>query len=279
MHAFHEQRTYSTEFPFHASVADGFSFHAHWHREVELMYGLEGTSRVGINAEVYVVEPGDLLIVESGGIHYYNNEADECGSSKVLAIFSPDLLFAALRHGHFQAPLIKREDLEELGIANETGAILGRLHTQHSDDGRWHENLVRSDLCRLYALLRHNLPQSGHVSPRNAGMDTLERLQRLLDYIEENCDLPLSLDDAAKRMHFSPYHFSRMFKKLTGMGFSVYVNSVRIQRAQDMINDGGDTILSIAMRCGYGSIRTFNRAFRAVCGCTPTEYRIRGREI
>ena len=66
------------------------SFVAHWHKEIEIMYVLEGELGVGINRDYRVLSPGEMSICAKNDIHYYNS--DGLRSKTVMIIFDPSVL-------------------------------------------------------------------------------------------------------------------------------------------------------------------------------------------
>lgn len=105
---------------------------------------------------------------------------------------------------------------------------------------------------------------------------TLEKSQRLksvIDYIEKNYQNPITLDEIAKEAGFSKYHFTRFFKDMTGVTFLNYLNTFRIYKVNDALATTEISITHIAIRSGFRNIKTFNRVFKNINGCSPMEYR------
>ncbi len=70
MRAFHEVRSYNSDFMVWHSSYDNISFLAHWHKEIELIYVRSGTCHLSITDVNFTAHAGDLAICESGAIHY-----------------------------------------------------------------------------------------------------------------------------------------------------------------------------------------------------------------
>lgn len=104
-------------------------------------------------------------------------------------------------------------------------------------------------------------------------MDKQEPVLRSLAMIEENIDGKLTVEALAGSIHFSKYHYQRLFREAVGESVMRYVQRRRLMLAAQELAGTGESILSIALRYGYDSHEGFLRAFKAQMGVTPTEYR------
>ena len=83
----------------------------------------------------------------------------------------------------------------------------------------------------------------------------------------------LTMRAMAQRLHLSPYHFCRLFRKSTGLRFTDYVCRARVEHAKQLLLQRSARIADVAMNCGFGDVSYFNRMFKKCAGVTPTEYR------
>lgn len=104
----------------------------------------------------------------------------------------------------------------------------------------------------------------------------LDRLNRALERVEEDPAAPLDVAEMARIALTSEYHLRRLFSALAGMSLSEYARRRRLTLAGDEVLHGGNTLLDIAVRHGYGSAEAFARAFRAMHGVGPGEARRTG---
>ena len=84
---------------------------------------------------------------------------------------------------------------------------------------------------------------------------------------------PCTLKSMAAELGYHPTYISRYFSKIVGIPFYEYVQSVKIDRACYLLMNTKDSVLSIAISCGFTTLSSFNRTFRIVKGMTPREYR------
>lgn len=101
----------------------------------------------------------------------------------------------------------------------------------------------------------------------------ISALNRLVDLVEGYPVEELDIDGVARGLGTTEYHLRRMFSSLAGMPLSEYVRRRRMTVAAAEVIRGGDSLLNIAVRHGYGSTEAFGRAFRAVHGAGPSDVR------
>jgi AraC family transcriptional regulator len=100
-----------------------------------------------------------------------------------------------------------------------------------------------------------------------------ERILRVLVHIQGRLDEPLELDELARVACFSPFHFHRVFRALTGEGVHEYVRRLRLERAAQRLKLQEQPVTQIAFEAGYESHEAFTRAFHAMFGKSPSEFR------
>ncbi|MER7231784.1 AraC family transcriptional regulator [Streptomyces olivaceus] len=98
-------------------------------------------------------------------------------------------------------------------------------------------------------------------------------LNHLVDLVEEHLGAEPDVPALAAALGTTEYHLRRMFSSLAGMPLSEYVRRRRMTVAASDVVRGGDDLLSVAVRYGYGSTEAFGRAFRAVHGAAPRDVR------
>lgn len=93
------------------------------------------------------------------------------------------------------------------------------------------------------------------------------------DYIDENIQETILLDEVAGEVHMSRYYLCRRFKEATGMTLTEYVTDRRVKMALDMLANTSLRVADIAFEVGFQSLSQFNRCFQKITRITPTEYR------
>lgn len=110
-------------------------------------------------------------------------------------------------------------------------------------------------------------------------LDYGRRIARVVDHIAAHLDEALELERLAAVACFSPYHFHRIYRAMTGETAADTLRRLRLHRAAGDLVKGGDGMVQVARRAGYGSVEAFTRAFGQVYGLSPGAYRRQGRLV
>ena len=100
-------------------------------------------------------------------------------------------------------------------------------------------------------------------------MEWLERLNQSLDYMEENLSGTISYERAAQIACCSVFHYQRMFSYIAGVPLSEYIRRRRMTEAAFDLQRNGMKVIDAALKYGYESPTSFNRAFQSVHGVSP----------
>ncbi|MCM8709944.1 AraC family transcriptional regulator [Clostridium sp. SYSU_GA19001] len=276
---YHENRKYEHGFPVHATVFHNINFLAHWHSEVEVVLICEGNLGVGINSEYRILEKGDIAICTSGDIHYYNSKDME--STIILIVFRPELtgnVINLLNNTRFTYPFINSSTLEQINIntsiLNDIKTCLSSILNEINTKDNYYQILIKSHLIKLVGLLLRHFPHSmASSSDKISSENSLGIVQKAINYLENNYTQDVTLEDVSVFLGITPFYFSKIFKKTTGLNFKTYLNSLRVEKAYHLLKTTDDPIIDIAYECGFNSIRTFNRVFKANKGITPSSLR------
>ena len=170
--------------------------------------------------------------------------------------------------------------LDETRLARLTGRLekAGLVERAERLETTWRFTpKLSSARCRaagtLLRMFGKYLEETGRqiLRMRPAGSSPL--LQKIEAFLAENNDESVSLKAVAMSVNLSPCHFCSVFKKQTGVTFGQYRLRHRLDKARELLGDGGRRVSDVAFAAGFESIPYFNRAFRRQFGCSPTEFR------
>ena len=249
---FYEFEHFGTSEHFCKEYGENFTYPNHLHQSYELVMSLEGSMTVNIDDISYIITPGEAVLIFPHQLHSMSGE--KC--RHMLCIFSPEIVKEYSSRTWDKLPRCNKFTLnkyltEEINNLTDTSSktrIKGLLYTVCSEFDE----------------------DAAYVS-RRSGSHNL--LYRIFEYVENNYNRDFSLENIASDMGFSYHYISRYFRNSVGITLNTYINMYRISKACYMLNNSNCTVIQCAMECGYSSLRSFNRNFKAHTGTTPMEYK------
>lgn len=246
------------EYPLEYNRGNTLSPIPHLHREVELIYVEKGSAGAFADKHISKLGQGDFFISFPNQVHYY--ETFETGKYHVL-IFSADIIYG-LKHMFFnQQP--KHHSVHPENISG----ITKLLKLMRNEDGKYAETARIGLLNQIIAQLLCDFELKPRIKTDNP------TLSEILNFCEQHFAEDITLEQTAQRLHLNKYHISHLINQKLGMGFSYYINTLRIDAACDLLSDTDKKISDIAGDVGFGSIRSFNRSFTKIMNTTPVKYR------
>ncbi len=239
-------------------VAETGASWPHYHGLYEIYFLLEGNCTYFIDNKVYNVQTGDIVIVPDGIIHH--TKYDDISHSRILINCSARYIPASIRSDILSGSYLYRNPL----IADEAKNIFEKIENEYSLKDSLADEIISCHTHSLFYLLLRNADTCITVDSRN------KVIEQAVAYIKENFASDLTLSYMSEIFSVSPEHFSRMFKKETGLGFSKYLNSLRLQHAEQLLKTAEKTnITKIAESCGFEDSNYFSKKFKEMYGIAP----------
>ncbi|PLX35314.1 MAG: AraC family transcriptional regulator [Clostridiales bacterium] len=104
-------------------------------------------------------------------------------------------------------------------------------------------------------------------------MNWLEGINKVIDHIEEHLEEDIDYEDISRVFGYSVYHVQRLFAMVAGVPISEYIRKRRLSRAAADLQEGDCKVIDVAVKYGYTSSNSFNRAFKSFHGVAPSEAR------
>lgn len=265
MKPFYEQNV----LPVQLKMVTERTFPVHIHPQVELMVVFEGEQEVEINGETCLARPGDLTITFPNLVHSLR-ERGEGPVHAPLMIFSPEVIGDLTHTFLSQLPLHPLLRLGE-GEFQDLKELIIRLYSTGMGEGR--ELAVKGYLHIILSYIMGRLDLQDRSSGPRAQLGST--LLEVIDYVSEHFAEPLTLDSVAAALSISSIYLSHIYSSQLKLNFRSYINALRISYAQSLLKSSDLPVTDICFNCGYNNQKTFNRAFKEICGTTPTLYRAR----
>lgn len=101
----------------------------------------------------------------------------------------------------------------------------------------------------------------------------IEAVQKTIDYMKNNLDKPMTLEELAQVASFSPFHFNRIFRKVTGLPPRQFLSALRLEEGKERLLQTDSSVTDITMDVGYHSFGTFTTRFTGAVGLPPFSFR------
>ena len=246
----------------------------HFHRNIEMLFIIEGHVTVVIEENEYVLHSEEILLINSNKMHYIyvNGDALVCRINISYEMMTDLLDEEYISFWCAQIPSDTPNYRELYDIFHQI--IFLKMNDDKKDAFRFME---------LYGRLINCLVRNYKITVAEGGagksITDSARIQEILTYINNNYQEPISLVSLSDSMFVSVSTVSRIFKKITGVKFPDYVNQVRMHYAVDDLLNSNKSITEIAIDNGFSSPSSFNRVFKELYRTTPSQYKKSVRNI
>lgn len=251
-------------------------FPLHWHYAVEIIVVIEDTYTVNLRNTEYILKPGDAIIIPAGELHEL---CKPDSGSRVICLFDFQTLsqlngFAALKP-FISQPIILAHD-DDSYMYNRCISLLRQITREYADKNPFYELIIYARLLSLYVTIgryKSLRTSSNDTYPDPKHNELSQKLSIAFEYIDRHYTENVTLEKVASVSGFSKFHFSRLFKECSGQNFHEYLCYKRVQASEALLLKPNYPITEIAFKSGFSSLSSFNRAFRTINHCSPTEYR------
>lgn len=250
------------------------SFSFHLHNQYEIYMLLAGDVHYFVEQHKYILQPGDVLLFNSGEVHrptFSSGAAYE----RYVVHFDPALPRALMTPGEgllgpFEERTAGEGNLMRLSLEERRALCLLFERLIACGEGSYCPSTRRQTLLLEMLLLLGAHAQKQQELPAVGLLP--EPLGEILAFIHHNLTEDLSLESLARRFYISKNYLCRLFSKHTGNTIHSYIRMKRIALAKSLL-DSGHSVSETCVRSGFGDYSNFIRAFRMVTGQPPAGYR------
>ena len=251
---------------------------AHWHEETELIYIKKGKGKVSIDFEEYEVTAPEIVFILPGQLHAIFQSEEESMEYENM-IFSLEMLLPKkpdstvtdfirpLLHKKLFVPSVFTPEYEHYEKLAEPMNHCDEICRTRPEG---YEFYVKGQLYLFFYASQRYCRTS---DPKKKNMQSLEKMKRIIKYIENNYMNKITIREIADVIGFSESHFMRFFKDTMGTTFVDYLRDYRLTMAARLLTGSDSAILDIAAETGFENLSYFNRMFRKKYKMTPREYK------
>lgn len=276
-----------TRFPISVSACSfhkpGMAFPYHWHEHMEFIFITGGEGIISCNSTPYCVREGDLVLVNSSELHCGYSTSDMFSYSCIIV--DPSVLsscYCGVCEVNYINPILQNHIVFR-NILSSDGELIRCILSiigEREQKKPGYELSVKSFVFALLArMLREHASTTISSREYEGRKRELERLEPVINHIERNYRENLSAEELSRIANLSRFHFSRLFKKLTGKTVTDYVNSHRMNVAASLLSETGMSVTEVALAAGFSDVNYFSRLFKQQKKVSPTLFRRNGRQV
>ncbi len=254
----------------------------HRHTEAQIAWIQQGEGTLVVGNNMHSFKSGDIFYIGANQPHLFKSSPEyfdlQSGKSikALMVFFNPKGQLSSIlnlpelsalrefltRHDQgFKLPPVYNDDVSSL---------MSDIQSSNGPDQLMNFFLLLKFLRRMNAKLD---PLSSIGSSINVSENEGIRISNIYNYILQNYQRDITLEQVAETAHMTPQAFCRYFKKHTGHTFISFLNETRINEACKSLTNGVfESISSVAYDCGFSSITNFNRVFKNIIGKSPRCY-------
>ena len=225
-----------------------------FHPHGELLYVTEGSVPITVDGKPHILQAGEMAVLFPYVTHSYESAPE---ASVLILLFDP-------RETAFDNTLLTTKPVVCYGAADFLRPLMERaVDMAKADRPKTAMAYVNAILGELLEILQ--------IEPRD-GISADTTVQ-LLSYCAAHFTEDITVSTVAASLYISESYVSKLFSRQLGCSFRAYINRLRIQKAQSLLETTDQRIGQIMAQCGFKNQSSFNRVFLEITGVSPRDYR------
>ena len=236
-----------------------------------LFYCVQGKGYYTLDGHTFTLNPNQYVIVPATDkpLVYWSDTEDPW--SIYWVHFTSDALQAFNRAYH-----IVPEQGPQYIPHNEKGIRIWEEMYENLSRGYSPENLMNTNLCLYHLIATFVFSQQQN---QNSSSPEKAIIRETIDYMKNNLDKTIRIEDFADLNKYSVSHFSKLFRLTTGMSPIEYFIHLKMQKACQLLYTEDSRVKQIAALLGYDDPYYFSRLFKKYMNTSPETYRKSVRKI
>ncbi len=245
----------------------------HWHSATEIIIPIDSPYTLAIDNEKYTINPKEILVIPPGQLHALYAPPK---GLRIIILFESSLLSNIQGFNSILYNLRPFAIINEEIYGNATNELISTIYEvidEYFAFKAFREVSCLSSLMKFLVLLERSnnkrILENSTVKKKN---NYYQCISHVCEYIDQHCTEELTLEKLANIAGYSPFHFARLFKEYRNDTIFNYITKRRIMYAENLLMLPDITVTQVAINSGFESISTFNRVFKNINKCTPTQF-------
>ncbi|EHB62652.1 MULTISPECIES: AraC family transcriptional regulator [Paenibacillus] len=259
------------DLPFDVSLHRVNYVPSHWHNSVEIIFVLSGNLEVTVGNERHTITEGDVFVINSSHVH------EVIGlDMNIIATFLIPMVFLkenikGIEDIQFECNSSAVRPEQKSGL-DRIRQMLAEMVELKQKKGEAYELDMGIRMLAVFSMLIKQFKSSETGGAINEKY--MERMLRIINYIDEHYNEPITLQSIAKQEVLSVPYLSKFFSENIGLNFQSYLTSIRLKNAvEELLRHEDLPIADLALSHGFPNAKSFYTAFKNKYRMTPHEYR------
>lgn len=260
------------DLPLNINLIELGEIYANWHKELKIIYVLQGTVFLDIKLQKFKLKQNDFIVINS--YDFLSIQSDSYDKSVILEFLIDcnyiNRLYPNFSYMQFSCNSQNSNIIEEK--YDKIRFIISKLINYVLKEQPETKMLSLSTLLELCLFLVNNFRVEETINDKK--ISNKYRLIKILNFLDENYDKEdLDIEKIANHMKLSPQYILKIFRKNFSMGLTDYLNSLRLKKSLSDLLYTNKSILEIAIDYGFNDNKSYHRIFKREYGTTPGEFR------
>ena len=253
----------------------------HYHPEIELVYVNGGSGKRQVGSHISYYTEGDLILIGSNLPHCGFTNEQTGNKNETVIQMRPDFL----GNGFFEISEMKNINnlfsQAKAGIAfeGETKKRIGSKIEIMDKQSPFERLLTMLEILNELELSDEFKVLNAEVFSMEMQMQDNDRINLVFNYVKDNFQEQITLDEVAVLVSMTVPSFCRYFKKITHKTFTKFVNEYRLVHASKLLAEKPISITEICFESGFNNFSYFNKSFKEFTGKSASQYRKEFRSV
>jgi AraC family transcriptional regulator len=221
-----------------------------------------------VDSKNYSYEINRIFPINPGQIH---SAAEEKNVNFYFSIFIDRIFFEEMAHsicgrGNFNFYN------ENFKTSDTLLFLINYFIDEHKNNQAGSKFIIDSLTTQMSVILLRELKGNLILNESTKDYDERHNIRKVIEFFSEHLDCDYQLEDVLKIVHFSPYHFIRIFKSQVGKTPYELFLDMKIERAKELLKDNIISITEVGFKCGFRNPSHFSSVFKKKVGVSPAQY-------
>lgn len=257
--------------PFDVSLHSVNYVPSHWHNSIEIIFVLRGTLEVTVLSRKHTLTEGDVLLINQCHVHeVIGLDMNIIGTFLIPFTYLKENIkgMETINFDCYSGSAGK----EQKDALNRIRQLLAEMVQLKHKRGEVYELEMQVRILGVFSILMKQFKIPATSGAMNEKY--MERMLRIITYIDDHYREPISLQSIAEREYLSVPYLSKFFSENIGLNFQSYLTSIRLKNTvEDLLHNDDMPIAELAMFHGFPNAKSFYAAFKNRYHMTPNEYR------